>query len=122
MKILPVILTIVFTTLGQLVFKQGVERLEAFPSNDLISMIKFFFHALTNIWIIAGLVSALLAAFSWMAALSRFELSSVYPFQSINFILVPAFCILLFQESFNWYKAVGILVIVFGIIIFSKGM
>lgn len=111
-----------FTTFGQLVIKAGVDKLGAIQSSGFHSTFQYFVKAIGNIWIISGLFSALLAAFCWMAALSKFELSSVYPFQSINFILVPVLSVLLFQESFNLYKAAGVLIIVFGIFVFSRGI
>ena len=122
MRVLPIILTIIFTTLGQLVFKKGINTLVVSPGQDIISILKYFIHGLMNGWIFSGFVLALCAAFSWMLALRNYELSSAYPFQSLNFILVPMLSILLYSESFNSYKLIGILIIVFGIIIFSKGI
>ena len=122
MRALPIILTIVFTTLGQLVFKKGIDSLTEVPGQNIISLVKYFTHALMNGWVFSGLVLALCAAFSWMLALRNYELSYVYPFQSINFILVPLLSILLYSESFNSYKLIGILIIVFGLIVFSKSI
>ena len=122
MRAIPIIITIVFTTLGQLVFKKGIDSLIVSPGKDIISIVKYFINALMNGWVVLGFILALCAAFSWMLALRNYELSSAYPFQSLNFILVPMLSILLYSESFNSYKLIGILIIVFGIIIFSKGI
>lgn len=122
MKYLYVILTIIFTTYGQLVIKIGVNKLGNFSTASASSIYHYFFKAFTNLWILSGLFAALLAALCWIAAMSKFELSTVYPFQSINFILVPALSIYLFQENFNWFKVAGVAIIVVGIFVFSKGV
>jgi drug/metabolite transporter (DMT)-like permease len=122
-KFIPVILTIAFTTLGQLAFKVGIDKVGDLPESvTMLSLIQYMFKALLNIWIILGFGSAVFAALSWIIAVSKFELSSIYPYQSINFVLVPLFSILLFGESFNWYKLAGVVVILLGVLVFSKGI
>ena len=122
-KFIPIILTIAFTTLGQLAFKLGINKVGAFTGSiTALSLVQYMIKALLNIWILLGFASAVFAALSWIFAVSKFELSSIYPYQSINFVLVPLFSILLFSESFNGYKLAGVLVILLGVFIFSKGL
>ncbi|MCP4414927.1 MAG: EamA family transporter, partial [Gammaproteobacteria bacterium] len=64
---------------------------------------------------------AVLASVAWMGAISKFELSYAYPFMSLNFVVVVLLSFFLFQEVFNWYKIIGLVVICLGIIIISKG-
>jgi uncharacterized membrane protein len=122
MKYLTVILTIVFVTYGQIAIKYGVNKLGPLPSHSFKSIIAYLFSALFSVWIVTGLVAAGFAALSWIAAMSKFELSSVYPLLSINFILVPLLSILIFNEAFNLYKLFGAIIIVLGIVIFTRGL
>jgi uncharacterized membrane protein len=56
-----------------------------------------------------------------MAAMTKFSLSYAYPFMSLSFVLVVALSSVFFQDSITAPKAVGITLIVAGIIIGSKG-
>jgi multidrug transporter EmrE-like cation transporter len=68
-----------------------------------------------------ALAAALVAAVSWMAAMTRLELSHAYPFMSLSFILVLVFSALLFNEPVTVPKIVGLVLISVGIIVGSQG-
>ena len=91
MKIIPIILTIIFTAFGQIFIKKGVNQLPGSNFTDIFSIVKYSLNAITNFWVFSGFFSALIAAFSWLIVLKNFELSSVYLYQSLNFVLVPLF-------------------------------
>lgn len=122
MKYMSLAITILFVTYGQLILKYEINKMGLIPSNGFFELSKFFVKVLTNIGILSGLFAAVIAALSWMYTMNKFDLSSVYPFLSINFILVPFLSIYLFDESINVYKIAGILVIFIGNIIFSRGI
>jgi multidrug transporter EmrE-like cation transporter len=56
-----------------------------------------------------------------MAAMTKFELSYAYPFMSLAFALVLLSSALLFHETVNTAKIVGIFLIMAGIVIASRG-
>ena len=112
--------TILFTVYGQLVIKWQVARAGAFPV-EATEKIWFLLRLVFNPWVISSLAAAFLAFLSWMAALSRFELSHAYPFMSLAFVLVLGLSALLFQETITVPKALGVAFIVMGIIIGSRG-
>jgi multidrug transporter EmrE-like cation transporter len=58
-----------------------------------------------------------LASLTWIAALSKFELSFAYPFMSLSFVLVFALSWYFFGETFTWAKVVGLALIVAGVTI-----
>lgn len=121
MKYISIIITLILVTYGQLILKYEINKLGEI-SDNFLELSKFFFKALTNIGILSGLLAAFIAALSWMSAMSKFELSSIYPFLSLNFILVPLLSVYFFGEDINIYKVIGIFLIFLGIIIFSKGI
>ena len=120
MKIIPIILTIIFTAFGQIFIKKGVNQLPGSNFTDIFSIVKYSLNAITNFWVFSGFFSALIAAFSWLIVLKNFELSSVYLYQSLNFVLVPLLAIYFFSESFDLNKTIGTIIIVIGLIVFSK--
>ncbi|HEY0915463.1 MAG TPA: EamA family transporter, partial [Solimonas sp.] len=66
-------------------------------------------------------VAAFLASLCWMMAISRLPLSKAYPFMAINFLLVGLLAIPLFGEALTRPKIVGLVVVVVGLSILSKG-
>ncbi len=116
-----IFLTVVFTVYGQLILKQQVSTLTSVPSG--MALIPFYIKfIITRPLVMSGFISAFLASGTWMAAISKFELSYAYPFMSLNFVVVVLASLFLFGESLNPYKIVGLLVICVGVYIVSKGV
>lgn len=113
-------LTVLLTAYGQLILKYEINSVTDIPNGlPMIGfLIKFmFFRPL----VISGLLCALVASFTWVAALSRFELSYAYPFMSLSFVLVVTLSFLLFGEGFNAYKLIGLALICLGVFVVSRG-
>jgi drug/metabolite transporter (DMT)-like permease len=70
--------------------------------------------------VISSFLCALIAAFAWIAALSKLDLSRAYPFVSASFVLVLVLSAIIFGESLTVFKIVGGLLIVLGLIIGSQ--
>jgi multidrug transporter EmrE-like cation transporter len=112
--------TVLFTVYGQLIIKWQVTQAGPLPNNATEKGI-FFLKLVTNPWVITGLLSAVVAAISWMATLTKFQLSYAYPFMSLAFVLVFGLSILLFHETLSIPKVIGLGAIVFGLIVLSRG-
>jgi len=115
-----IVMTILFTVYGQLAIKWHMSSVGPLPA-AFLDKLGFLCLQLFNPWIMSGLASALLAALSWMAAMTRFELSYAYPFMSLSFVLVLILSGLLFHEPVTVPKMVGMALIVGGIIAGSQG-
>lgn len=117
--LLFILLTLIFTVAGQLLVKRGMIEVGPTPSQlDLLP--RFFGQALTNWKVIGGLSAAVIAALSWMMAISRSDLSFAYPFMGLAIVLVLALSGVLFQERIPLTRWVGVLVVCLGIIIASR--
>jgi multidrug transporter EmrE-like cation transporter len=81
----------------------------------------FLARLLMNPWIVSALAAALAAAVTWMAAMTKLDLSHAYPFMSAVFVLVPVASVLLFNEPVTTPKLVGLALIVAGIAIGGQG-
>ena len=119
MRYLLVAIVIALVTYGQLIIKYEANRMGAVPLDDFKETIGYGFSALTSLYILSGLFAAGLAVLAWIAALSRYDLSSVYPLLSLNFVLVPLLSIHFFDESMDAFKLVGTAIIVLGVFVFS---
>jgi len=113
--------TIFFTVYGQLAIKWQISKLGALP-DGITEKISFLFKVLFDPIIFSGFVSAFIASFFWMAAMTKFELSYAYPFMSGAFVLVFILSVFLFQETITWQKLLGLSLIVAGIFVSSRSM
>ena len=53
--------------------------------SELIQKLKYILIYVFDPWIFSGFVAAFIASITWMAVLSKMEISVAYPFLSINF-------------------------------------
>jgi multidrug transporter EmrE-like cation transporter len=117
---LYIFFTISFTVYGQLIIKWQVEKAGSFPSTAF-ERIRYLCDLILNPWVISSFIGAFLAALSWMAAMTEFDLSYAYPFMSLAFILVLVLSAFFFHEAITLPKILGIALITIGIIIGSRG-
>jgi len=120
MNHLYILLTILFTVYGQIVIKWQVQLAGSFPQ-DNIEKLQYLTKLLLNPWVISGFACAFLAALSWMAAMTKFDLSYAYPFMSLAFVLVLILSNIFFKEPITIAKSIGMGFIVLGIIFGSRG-
>jgi multidrug transporter EmrE-like cation transporter len=109
--------TVTLTIYTQLIVKWQVLRHGAIPAS-LRGKVDFFVHLLINPWVISVIFAALIAALSWMAAMSRLPLSRSYPvLVGTTFVLVVFLGALIFNESITLPKIAGAVLILAGLIV-----
>ena len=120
MAYLCVIATVLLAVYGSLIAKWRISQHgdlpPAFPDNALYLLRMFL-----DPYILSACIAALLAAFLWMAALSKLDLSKAYPFVSLSFALVLIFSTVIFHEPLNIWKIGGVTLIIAGILLGSQG-
>lgn len=112
--------TIFFTVYGQLIIKMRIGNYGSLPSESL-EKLYFLLKLFLDPLIFSGFISAFLASMCWMAAMTKFELSYAYPFMGLTFVLVFLFGVFFMGESFNFYKILGLVLIICGIFLTSRG-
>jgi len=113
-------MTIALTVAGQLLVKAGMLQVGAFP-HQVAGLPAFLVRALTNIRVVTGLGVAVLAAMSWMGAVSLSDISFAYPFMSLAIVLVLALSPLLFGESVSLVQWLGVALVCLGLFIAARG-
>src|SRR5688572_20195036 len=83
---LYIALTVVMTVYGQLIIKWRMNLLGGL-SNEIGDIVIFLVKAVFDPYIFSSFMAAFLASLTWMAAMTRFELSYAYPFMSLAFVL-----------------------------------
>lgn len=112
--------TIALTVYGQLILKWRIASLGQLPA-DLSDKLKFLVLLLFDPFIFSGFFAGFLASLAWMAAMTRFDLSHAYPFMSLNFVIVLFLSAWLLHEPFTLNKAMGVILIVVGTVVVSRG-
>jgi len=100
-----VFISVVGMTAGQLFAKKGVLQVGGFPQN-LGELGDFFSKAYTNAYILSAVFLNIMVALAWILALSKAQLSHIYPFMALSYVLVALF-FADFQRGCNGSKVGG---------------
>jgi multidrug transporter EmrE-like cation transporter len=114
-----ILITILLTAYGQLVLKWRMNTLGQFPQL-LNEQVLFLGKALLDPYIISSFGAAFLASLTWMAALTKFDLSYAYPFMSLAFLVVLIASFFLFQEPLTLHRILGTCLIMAGLLLASR--
>lgn len=119
MAYLYIFITIACTAAGQLMLKHATNTLGEMPTG-LQQGVAFLFKALLNVWVIAGFLLAFIGSLTWIAAVSRLEISFAYPFTSLGFVLVLLLSAVFFHEQISLVRFIGVIVICIGVFLVSR--
>ena len=116
---LYILATVLFTVYGQIVMKWRVTLHGPLPGTS-IGKLHYFVHLFADIWVLSCFVGAFIAAVSWMAALTKFDVTYAYPFTSLGFVFVLVLGTLAFGEAVTATKVLGVTLIIAGILVGSR--
>lgn len=112
--------TVILTSFGQLILKWRLNLKGPMP-DGLQEKLGYLSYAFLDPYVISSFLAAFLASLTWMAALTKFQLSTAYPYMSLSFILVFLFSFIFLNETITIQKIGGCILIVAGIILLSRG-
>ena len=112
--------TLFFTVYGQIVLKWRLSGLKVVLPEGIWDKIIYLVKLIFDPFVFSGFVSAFIASLFWMAAMTKFEITTAYPFMSIAPALVFITGVLFLGETFTIGKVVGLLFIIIGIIVTVK--
>lgn len=115
MPYLLIIISVTFTTLGQILQKLAANKIK-----ERLAVGKPILLAVMTPYFFLGILTLGLGAFTWLLVLSRMELSLAYPMMSLGYVLVTFFSKYLFKETVPPHRWAGIATIIFGIILISR--
>jgi len=110
---LPIIFVIISTVTSQLILKWRVDTLIK-RSEDTSDQIQLILKNIFDPYILLCFSLAFVAAISWIFTLTRFELSSAYPYMALNFLFVIFLSSLFFGEVLNIRNTIADIFIVIG--------
>lgn len=112
------LLSILLVACSQFLFKKGVDAFKATPVKKQKKWKDWFLIFLKRD-IFLGLFLNGVAAFFWLLALSDLDLSYIFPFLALNYIIIPIGAAFLFQEKLSRLRVIGIVVICFGVLLIA---
>ena len=110
--ILIILAGIICASLGQVFWKMGMNAVGAIDSFSLPTILSMFSSPL----VILGLCMYGLSTVFWLVALSQKDLSYVYPFIALTFIIVLLLSKFLLHENVGAYRIAGTLIIIAGLL------
>lgn len=117
-----ILMTSIFTVIGQLIIKWRIDALELSLNGSLAEKIISVVMLLFDKYIMIGLFSAVLAALFWMAALSKFNLSHAYPMIiALLTILTVVSSLFILGESLSYIKVTGVTIVLIGLMVLWVG-
>lgn len=112
--------TILFTVYGQIVLKWRLTNLQIVLPEGLLNKGIYLTKLIFDPYIFSGFVSAFIASLFWMIAMTKFEITTAYPFMSIAPGLVFIIGVLFLGETFTIGKLIGLVLIIIGTLVTVK--
>ena len=106
---------ILFAAIGQILMKHGLNSVGGVSLSGLFANGVF-----TNYYVLGGIFLYFLSLFAWLTALSRLDVSYMYPLVSIGYVLTALFALIFLKENITLFRWIGIFFIVVGSIFMIK--
>ena len=121
MKYLYILGTILFTIYGQMILKWRIIKINwTMVNGSLFEKIVCYLRLLLDPFILSGFLSAFIASVCWIIAMTKFEITTAYPFMSISPAIVFILGVFILNETFTIGKVIGLVLIILGIIVTVK--
>ena len=118
-----VLLVLLFSFLivtGQVLWKLAIDKNGGLINSDSTN-IQNILNLLLSPYMLSGVVIYMCATVFWMYLLGEYEYSFIYPMSSMTFVMSLFFASYVFDEEITLYKIIGVLVIMLGVFIVTKG-
>lgn len=117
-NILIIVISISFSSLAHVFLRKGMKCLVDVGGHE--GLVNLTVGAMSNGWVISGVVLHVLALAVWLVALSRVEVTFAYPFLALGYVFVGLLAWTWLGESMSLPRVVGMIIVVIGIIVLSR--
>jgi uncharacterized membrane protein len=109
-------LFVIFHSSSQMLEKIGLRHVGQVGFRELTNPISLF-HILTNGYIFSGVVLAVFGLVCWLGAISRFEISYIYAFTAVSFMVVTFLAWLILKENVSIARIGAFSVLLSGLVL-----
>ena len=106
-------------SIGQILVRRGMLQIGELSGWSPRYLVAYFWHALTNPWVIAGTVGNALFYFLFLAVLSWAEVSVALPLTALEYVIAAALGIVYLKEPVPPLRWAGIALVVAGVMLIS---
>lgn len=110
---------IIFTVYGQIILKWRMSLKPPIPK-VLPEITIYLLNIFLDPYILSAFLAAFIASLFWIVAMTKFEISTAYPFMSLSFVLVFILSGFFLGETISIGKIIGLAFILIGLIISVK--
>jgi drug/metabolite transporter (DMT)-like permease len=114
-----VFFSILLGVIGQLLMKVGLTRLGEL-NLTLKTLPSLIYQFLTTPYILLGFLCYIISSVTWLVALSKLELSYIYPMVSLSYVLVVGASIVFLGERVSLTRWAGVGIIIAGVLLLSR--
>jgi multidrug transporter EmrE-like cation transporter len=121
-RYIPLILfTVLTNAAAQIMLKKGMMSLGQLSfDGGIVGIIGTVFRVIFSPWVFLGLTTFVISMASHLVVLSKVELSFVYPFLSLAYVVVAVYAYFIFKEDVNAMRMAGLAVICLGTLLISR--
>ncbi len=113
-----IFLPVFLTTIGEFFLKHNINQLSTSTFNT--GNMSHILSMVADPGVLIGLGCILVGGFLWVIAMSKFELSFLYPFLSINYITIVVGSHFFLKEDVSIFRYMSIVLIIIGLIFISR--
>ena len=107
-------------TLAQIFFKIGANSIGEISLNNTKTLLTFITNLSQNIYVLFGVISIVIAFFTWLAVIAKIDLSKAHLITCLAYGTVPLGSMWLLDETISTKQLIGICFIILGAFIASK--
>lgn len=107
-------------TLAQIFFKIGANSIGEISLNNTKTLLTFIINLSQNIYVLFGVISIVIAFFTWLAVIAKIDLSKAHLITCLAYGTVPLGSMWLLDETISTKQLIGICFIILGAFIASK--
>ncbi|MDO8493745.1 MAG: EamA family transporter [Deltaproteobacteria bacterium] len=105
--------------IGNLMLRKGMIEMGPLDTYQIGPLFRYFAAAVTNPWVIGGILIEIVYFFLWLAVLSWADVSWALPMNAVEYILVAVLALFFLGEKVDWTRWVGIFFIMMGVVFMS---
>ena len=111
--------TVTATTVGQVLMKHGMNRVGSLSpaGGNFLGSVR---DAITDPYLLGGVVLIMLAVPFWFEVLARLPLSVAYPMVSMGYVITLVLGSVFLNETVTLLRITGVSIIVLGVIVVAK--
>ena len=116
--ILILLVSILIGSFGQVSLKHGMNKLKVIGIREVVRNI---FRVFTNPFILMGILFYAASSIMWLFAMTRLDISFMYPLVSLSYLFTTVFAILFLNEKVGAKRWAGLTLIIMGALMMMFG-